>query len=85
MTLSLKSMAQSISSDDLLQAHDLIIEGEICRQQLENTSETLMKCVDDHHPTLQWWQHGEIVIAGGVTVSVVGLLFGLTHCLGTCR
>jgi hypothetical protein len=62
-----------------------LIAGQVCTKQLTNTQAAYQVCIDDHHPDLSWWQRPGTIVAGGVTFTFLGFLFGLTRCFGACK
>lgn len=70
------------------QAHkvsQLLIDGQVCKAKLDNTEQAYKICINDHHPAIEWWQEPQSIIAGGISISFVGFLLGLTHCFGSCK
>lgn len=88
MASSNQSLAQDLNLNPS-EAHDIsgfIIEGYECKMDRDTYAEELVRCQGDLASTEpQFWQKPEFII-GGVTVSfAMGLIAGLTHCLGLCQ
>lgn len=75
----------TIAPEDAAKIAQKLIDGEVCKQKLSNTQNAYQSCIDDHHPNTPFFARPEVEIVGGVVLTFVGFMFGITRCLGACR
>lgn len=56
-----------------------------CHSSLNITNQYLESCQNTEHPTTQWFQEPEVIIAGVAVSFGVGAFFAASKCLGMCK